>query len=225
MTDRSRARAREDYIKAIYQMRRVAPVRSAELARRLGISRSSVSQFRHILEGEGLLDPGSARLDSLRLTQAGVQLAVRLVRRHRVIETFLHTSLHVPLERVHTEAERIEHVVSDDLVLRLAHLLGTPECDPHGHRIPYDDHDSNESPLRLSDVAVGGRVVVTSMDDRESDVVGLLADAHVLPGFEAVVRQTGPRVVLESLDETRTSIALPAKAAQAVRCATLAVGA
>ena len=62
-----------------------------------------------------------------------------MVRRHRLLETFLHRSLRMPLERLHAEAERIEHVISDDVALRIAKMLGHPKADPHGHPIPYGD--------------------------------------------------------------------------------------
>jgi len=219
VTDRSRERAREDYLKAVYQLGRTAPVRSTDLARYLGISRSSVSQFRRILERDGYVHRSANRLDTLRLTERGLGLAVRMVRRHRILETFLHASLDVPLELVHAEAERIEHVVSDDIVLRLAHMLGRPECDSHGHRIPYDDvPEPVESTVRLCEVPVGTRVVVTSIDDRDPEIVKFLAAARVLPGLRAAVRQSGMRVVLESGGAPDT-VELTQGAARAVHCA------
>jgi len=97
--DRSHLRAREDYLKAIYHLAGEGPVQAAELARYLGVSRSSVSQFKVRLAGERLIRRASERTDALRLTKKGLAMAIAIVRRHRLLETFLHRSLGVPLER------------------------------------------------------------------------------------------------------------------------------
>lgn len=182
-SDRSPARAREDYVKAIYQLGRGEPVKAAALARYLNLSRVAVSKAKRLLEKDGLLERESAPSSPLHLTPRGCTLAVAMVRRHRVLETFLHRSLGVPLERVHAEAERIEHVISDDLALRIAKLLGRPTSDPHGHPIPYGAHVPPAKPLRcLTDIAVGARARVVSLDDRDDAGVAALAAAGVLPG-------------------------------------------
>ncbi|HLY03042.1 MAG TPA: metal-dependent transcriptional regulator [Candidatus Cybelea sp.] len=182
-SDRSPSRAREDYVKAIYQLGGGAPVRAAAVARYLNVSRVSVSKAKRLLETDGLLEAEAAPAKPLRLSRKGRALAVAMVRRHRLLETFLHRSLRVPLERLHSEAERIEHVISDDLAMRIAAFLGRPISDPHGHPIPYDDAPVAGSPLnRLASVAVGGRARVVSLDDRDDEAVGALAAAGVLPG-------------------------------------------
>jgi DtxR family transcriptional regulator, Mn-dependent transcriptional regulator len=182
-SDRSPSRAREDYVKAIYQLGGGAPVRAAAVARYLNVSRVSVSKAKRLLEGDGLLEPEPGPAKPLRLSHKGRVLAVAMVRRHRLLETFLHRSLKVPLERVHAEAERIEHVISDDLASRIAAFLGRPSSDPHGHPIPYDDATTAGGPLpTLASVAVGARARVVSLDDRDDEAVGALAAAGVLPG-------------------------------------------
>jgi DtxR family Mn-dependent transcriptional regulator len=182
-SDRSPSRAREDYVKAIYQLGGGDPVRAAAVARYLNVSRVSVSKAKRLLEGDGLLEPESAPAKPLRLSRKGRALAVAMVRRHRLLETFLHRSLDVPLECVHAEAERIEHVISDDLASRIAAFLGRPSSDPHGHPIPYDDAAAAGSPLpTLASVSVGARVRVVSLDDRDDEAVAALAAAGVLPG-------------------------------------------
>ena len=155
-SDRSPSRAREDYVKAIYQLGGGAPVRAAAVARYLNVSRVSVSKAKRLLETDGLFETDAAPAKPLRLSRKGRALAVAMVRRHRLLETFLHRSLDVPLERVHAEAERIEHVISDDLALRIAAFLGRPSSDPHGHPIPYDDAPATGGPLpTLASVADG----------------------------------------------------------------------
>lgn len=189
-SDRSPSRAREDYVKAIYQLGGGAPVRAAEVARYLHVSRVSVSKAKRLLENDGLLELDATPPKPLRLSRKGRALAVAMVRRHRLLETFLHRSLDVPLERVHAEAERIEHVISDDLALRIAVFLGRPSSDPHGHPIPYGDGPAAANPLpTLASVAEGTRARVVSLDDRDDEAVGTLAAAGVLPGATVSVER------------------------------------
>ncbi len=196
-SDRSPMRAREDYVKALFQLGETGPVKAAELARYLGISRVSVSKAKRLLERDGLVIASNDRLDRLRLTAQGRKLGIAMVRRHRLVETFLHSSLAVPLERVHAEAERIEHAISDDIALRLAQMLGHPDRDPHGHKIPYSDDDSCSDHLTsLESVAVGTRVRVVSLDDRDDEAVRSLVVAGLLPGSTAVVEKKGPHTIV-----------------------------
>jgi DtxR family transcriptional regulator, Mn-dependent transcriptional regulator len=190
-SDRSPARAREDYVKAIYQLGAAGPVRAAALARYLNVSRVSVSKAKRVLEAEGLLERQAAPSRPLSLSRRGHDLAVAMVRRHRLLETFLHRSLRVPLERVHAEAERIEHVISDDVALRIAALLRRPERDPHGHPIPYGDEVPSRGPLpTLASLAAGSRARVVSLDDRDERAVAALAAAGVLPGKKLRVERS-----------------------------------
>jgi DtxR family transcriptional regulator, Mn-dependent transcriptional regulator len=183
-SDRSPSRAREDYVKAIYQLSAQGPVRAAALARYLCVSRVSVSKAKRLLEAQGLLEREAVGSQPLRLTARGCELAIAMVRRHRLLETFLHRSLGVPLERVHAEAERIEHVISDDLALRIAALLHYPRSDPHGHVIPYDGQGeaSRKALPTLATLPAGSRTRVISLDDRDDDGVAALAAAGLLPG-------------------------------------------
>ncbi len=181
--DRSALRAREDYVKAIYQMGGGEPVRAADVARYLRVSRVSVSKAKRLLESDGLLEAHSGASAPMRLTARGRKLAVAMVRRHRILETFLHRSLQVPLERIHAEAERIEHVISDNVALRIAAMLGHPTRDPHGHPIPYGDARARVKALpTLAGVPAGAHARVVSLDDRDDRAVALLAGDGILPG-------------------------------------------
>ncbi|HEV3194624.1 MAG TPA: metal-dependent transcriptional regulator [Candidatus Cybelea sp.] len=215
-SDRSHARAREDYVKAIYQLGAGEPVRAAALARYLKVSRVSVSKAKRLLERDGLLESNAV---PLRLTRQGCRLAIAMVRRHRILETFLHGALRVPLERVHAEAERIEHVVSDDVALRIAILLGRPRSDPHGHPIPYGDTVRDTKPLStLASLTVGTRARVVSLDDRDDEAVAALAAAGILPGLSIrVERNERGRVTVR---HGRRAIALRRGHAALVRIAT-----
>jgi DtxR family Mn-dependent transcriptional regulator len=184
-SDRSAIRAREDYVKAIYRLAECGPVRAADVARHLGVSPVSVHKAKLLLERDGLLVSDEAT-KCLSLTNSGRELAQAMVRRHRLIETFLHQSLGVPLERLHGEAERIEHVISDDIAGRFARYLGNPERDPHGHPIPYGEHAPPDPRLpSLASVATKTQVCVVSIDDHDPEVVRALAGAEILPGLTA----------------------------------------
>jgi len=216
-SDRSPARAREDYVKAIYQLGSSGPVRAAALARYLGVSRVSVSKAKRLLEKDGLLESGESASDPLCLSARGRKLAVAMVRRHRLLETFLHRTLRVPLERVHAEAERIEHAISDDIAARIATLLRHPKRDPHGHPIPYDDAVVRRALPSLADLKVGERVRVVSLDDRDDDAVAALATAGVLPGCSLQVQARDARGLV--VRRGRRSLSLSRRHAAMVRVA------
>src|ERR1700737_184062 len=216
--DRSPERARQDYVKVIYQLGLDTPVRAAELARHLGVTRASVSKFKRMLEREKLLYASRRPTDALRLTKKGQELAVRMVRRHRLVETFLHATLRVPLDRLHSQAERIEHAISDDVSTRLARFLDHPAVDPHGHRIPTSRNMRGSfSDAPLESFAPGRRIIVTRIDDQQAAAVRELVTLGVLPGLVATVTRNTPSGI--QLRAGKRHINLTASAALGVHCA------
>ncbi|MGB8204932.1 MAG: metal-dependent transcriptional regulator [Candidatus Baltobacteraceae bacterium] len=215
-SDRSATRAREDYVKAVFQLGDDGPVKAADVARHLGVSPVAVSKAKRALQRDGLLEPDAAASSVLRLTRAGRELAVAMVRRHRLLETFMHRLLGVPLERVHAEAERIEHAISEDVAQRLARLMGNPARDPHGHAIPYTSAAARQAgDQRLSAVPAGTRVLISSLDDRDARALRALAGAGILPGVRAaVLAGDGQQVRLRC---GKREIVLPAQQAALVR--------
>lgn len=129
----------QDYLKAVWTAQEWtdAPVTTTTLGRRLGLSPSSVSEAVRKLTDQGLLT--HARYGSIDLTDAGRAVAVSMVRRHRLIETFLVEYLGYTWDQVHEEAEVLEHAVSEAFVDRLEARLGHPARDPHGDPIPRPD--------------------------------------------------------------------------------------
>jgi len=222
-SDRSRERAREDYVKAIYHLSGSTPVRAADLARYLRVSRASVSKSQRALERAGFVRTSHGRVDALHLTPKGLALAVNMVRRHRLVETFLHRELKVPLERVHADAEKIEHAISDDIARRLATFLGHPPTDPHGHRIPAV-HSSliAARDVRLAEARCGDRVVITALDDRDEAAVKYLASHGILPGVRLTVESVGTGGV--RLRAGRKHLVISKGPASAVHCAPLRRG-
>ncbi|MBE4719575.1 metal-dependent transcriptional regulator [Pseudarthrobacter sp. AB1] len=129
----------EDYVKVIYGFTewQDKPITSSQLAQRLGVANSSVSEMVRKLKDQGLVDhkPYSA----ITLTDSGVRLALSMVRRHRLIETYLVQEFGYSWDEVHDEAELLEHAVSDTFIERMAAKLGNPQRDPHGDPIPAAD--------------------------------------------------------------------------------------
>lgn len=130
----------EDYAKAIYRLQEgtVAAVTTGDLARRLDVTPGSASAMMRKLAVGGLAEYAPYR--GITLTIEGRRLALEVIRRHRLIEMFLHAYLDVPLDEVHAEAEELEHYVSAALAERIADRLGHPTLDPHGTEIPPLDH-------------------------------------------------------------------------------------
>src|ERR1700733_3180004 len=134
-----RSPAVEDYAKAIYalQMRDEQPVSTTALAERLGVTAASASGMVKRLGELGLVT--HRRYHGVLLTDAGLRVALEVVRHHRLLELFLVESLGVPWDRVHAEAEVLEHVLSAELEALIAAKLATPTRDPHGDPIPTAD--------------------------------------------------------------------------------------
>lgn len=126
---------KEDYVRAIYILSIAeARVGVTDIAKRLKLSKSTVSERINELEEKGLVE--SQHYGQIQLTAKGIRIGKVLTSKHRIIEVFLHDILHVPKHRIHEEAEKLEHACSDDVIKRLARFLGNPKRDPHGSVIP-----------------------------------------------------------------------------------------
>src|SRR6185295_227319 len=151
----SLTRSVEDYLKAIYQLSPEGrPASTSEIAHLLALSPPSVTGMVKRLSEHGLLEHVPYR--GVQLTDEGRRAALRMVRRHRVIEAYLVEFLGYSWDTVHEEAERLEHAVSETLIERMVNALGNPDVDPHGDPIPTADGSIHEiSCTPLSDLSVG----------------------------------------------------------------------
>ena len=133
------AEAIEDYAKAIYALSRgrPGPVTNGELAERLGVTPATATSMLKRLDGLGLVD--YLPYKGVTLTAAGEKVALEVIRHHRLIEAYLSEALGMPEDRVHAEAEVLEHYISEELELLIAAKLGEPSHDPHGTPIPGPD--------------------------------------------------------------------------------------
>ncbi len=185
-------RASEDFLKAIYALTTTGePVTTGGLAHRLGVSSPSVSAMIRRLEGELLVE--RPRGAELRLTEPGERAALRVVRRHRLLETFLAHALDLSWDEVHAEAELLEHALSDRLEECIDVALGRPTHDPHGDPIPPRDgrHDEHYGD-RLDAVAVGTVFLVQRVSDRDSEALRHLGARGVVPGAQLEVVEREP---------------------------------
>ena len=175
-------RAQEDYLKALYQLHGdQRPVPTRDLAQRLGISSPSVSEMVARLSAQGLVE--HERYHGQRLTKEGRKAALELVRHHRLLEMFLVQVLGYTWDEVHDEAERLEHVISEQMEQRIFDLLGQPELDPLGHAIP--SLRGKVRPLSdraLTECAEGERVVIEGVSDDDPGKLRELQRRGLMPG-------------------------------------------
>jgi DtxR family transcriptional regulator, Mn-dependent transcriptional regulator len=161
----------QDYAKAIYALQRRAdghPVATNDLAERLAVTPASVSAMLKRLAERGLVEHVPYR--GVVLTSAGQRVALEVLRHHRLLELYLAEQLGVPWDRVHEEAEALEHVISEDLEARIAAKLGEPTHDPHGDPIPSVDLEIDEGDARALETlepGATGRFVRVSDSDPE----------------------------------------------------------
>jgi DtxR family transcriptional regulator, Mn-dependent transcriptional regulator len=193
VVEETHSRAVEDYLKAIYELEcDAAPASTSELADRLGRSAASVTNMVKSLAEQELVR--HVPYHGVRLSAEGRTAALRVIRRHRIIETYLIERLGYSWDGVHPEAERLEHAVSDELVDRMAHALGNPAIDPHGAPIPTRDGSVARRVLKpLAEAEPGSLTVVRQVADRDGDQLRALS---------AIGLVLGTNVELLASDET-----------------------
>jgi DtxR family Mn-dependent transcriptional regulator len=181
-----------DYLKAIWTLSREGPATTNRVAAALGFTPASVSGMLGRLSDAGLVR--HVRYRGATLTERGRREALRLVRRHRLVETFMIQRLGYGWDEVHDEAEAIEHAISDRFAERLAEMLDHPSHDPHGDPIPSSDGSLPETPDRpLAELPDGARLHVARLRSQDADVLGHLASLGIEPGAEVEVVGREPR--------------------------------
>lgn len=190
----------EDYAKAIYTLQdhTGGPVSNADLAARLGVTAGSTSAMVKRLAGLGLAI--HTPYGGVELTDDGERVALEVLRHHRLLELYLAESLGVPWDRVHDEAEVLEHVLSEDLEELIAAKLGDPTHDPHGDPIPTRDGRVQDAATRsLQSLEPGERGQFSRISDADPAMLRYLSERGIAPGacFEVVDKQPfeGPLTV------------------------------
>jgi DtxR family Mn-dependent transcriptional regulator len=187
-----RSSAIENYAKAIYALeRRGGEVTTNALAERLGVTAGSASGMVKRLGELGLVRHRPYR--GVSLTDDGRRVALEVMRHHRLLELYLVESLGVPWDRVHEEAEVLEHVLSDELEELIAAKLGDPTHDPHGDPIPTRELTIEEGSTRaLQSLEVGDRGTLTRVSDSDPEMLRFLADRGIAPGDDLEVVEKQP---------------------------------
>jgi DtxR family transcriptional regulator, Mn-dependent transcriptional regulator len=189
----SHSTAIEDYAKAIYALQSRAEggaVSTNALAERLGVTPGSASGMVRKLDELGLVSHVPYR--GVELTEPGRRLALEVLRHHRLLELYLAESLGLPWDRVHAEAEVLEHHISEELEELIAAKLGDPKYDPHGDPIPTRELEIEErAGESLATLAPGARGRFTRVSDQDPAMLRYLAERGIRPGdaFEVVDRQ------------------------------------
>lgn len=188
----SLTRSVEDYLKAIYQLSPEGrPASTSEIAHLLALSPPSVTGMVKRLSDHGLLEHVPYR--GVQLTDEGRRAALRMVRRHRLIEAYLVEFLGYSWDTVHEEAERLEHAVSDTMVERMASALGHPEVDPHGDPIPTADGSVHELACTpLSDIPIGETVQLHRVHESQPERLRYIASLGLRPGVQVTVIDRQP---------------------------------
>lgn len=189
----------QDYLKAVWVLSEWtdAPVTPKLMADRMGLKLSSVSDAVRKLSDQGLLD--HAPYGAVSLTPSGRAHAVAMVRRHRLIETFLVETLGYRWDQVHDDAETLEHAVSDFMIDRLAEHLGHPERDPHGDPIPDADGTvSRPDAMLLTSLAPGRRARVQRISDQDPQLLQYFAEQGI--GYGTVLEASAGAPYSEAVD-------------------------
>src|SRR5690242_11013058 len=182
----------EDYAKAIYalQTQSGSAVTTNAIAERLGVTPASASNMAKKLSALGLVE--HVPYKGVRLTDAGQRVALEVLRHHRLLELYLAETLDVPWDRVHDEAEVLEHVLSEELEELIARKLGNPTHDPHGDPIPTRDLKLDEGQTEsMQALEPGASGTFVRISDSDPEMLRYLAEQGIAPGdaFEVVAKQ------------------------------------
>ena len=192
-------RSVEDYLKSVFHLTSQGGfATTSDIADMLEVAPPSVSGMMKRLSETGLIEHVPYR--GVQLTPQGRRAALKMIRRHRILESYLTSKLGYDWGDVHVEAERLEHAVSDTLIDRMADALGSPRYDPHGAPIPTAGGEIEEAEfITLAAARVGTSVVLRQVADEHADRLRYLAEQGLTPGarLDVVERQpfNGPTTV------------------------------
>ena len=205
----------EDYLKAIYTLEREhgPPVQTSTIADYLDVTSPTVTSMVEKLEDRTLVE--REKYKGVELTPDGETVAVEVLRHHRLLEAFLADHLDYEWDKVHAEADALEHHISEEFERRLAHKLGDPAVDPHGDPIPSADLEPpvDDDTEVLADHDEGDHLVVARVSDRNEDELRYLADAGVQPGTELELVEHAP-IGMFVVDIDGAAVHLPERVAE-----------
>ncbi len=182
----------QDYVKEIYKLHAAGErATTSAIARRLGVAPSSATSMLKKLAVLGLAD--HAPYKGAELTEPGKRIALEVIRHHRLLEQYLAETLGLGIDAVHAEADRLEHVLSEELEERIDAALGFPTHDPHGDPIPDAKLNVDRSRLRsLAALEPGEEAVVRRVPDGDADLLRYLAALAIVPGRRVTMGRCEP---------------------------------
>lgn len=191
-THRELSDAMQDYVKALYRLEeRGEKLTNSAVADLLDHKAASVSTMMKKLADKGCVEYTPYK--EIELTEKGRRVALEMVRHHRIIEAFLVRILGMSWDEVHDEAEKLEHVISEEVEARMAAMLGDPLRDPHGHPIPGPEGDlPHERLVPLDTLEVGAEAVVAQVSDRDPEALRYLDTQGIRPGTRITVDAVHP---------------------------------
>lgn len=206
----------ENYLKTTLQMGLKTGsdwVTTGQLATAMSVAPGTVTAMLKTLAESGHAD--YRPYEGVRLTEVGRAVAIRMLRRHRLIELFLVKTLNLDWDQVHEEAENMEHAVSDNLVDRMDEFLGRPSIDPHGDPIPSADgamRGNTERAVPLESVPAGSTVRVVRVTDQEGEFLRFLRESGLSLLKECRIAYNGPEagVVTVEVDGRQVTLGYPA---------------
>jgi len=184
----------QDYLKTIYKLQNLnalSTVSTTDLSRELKVSGASVTGMLKRLDTMGLVSYNSYK--GVLLSATGEKIALEVIRHHRLLELYLKEIMGYSLEKVHDEACRLEHHISEEFEDKVADLLGNPLYDPHGHPIPTKD-GKIEIPdsIPLSDANIDTEVIINHLHDDNSTLLAYLEELKLIPNTKLLIREKGP---------------------------------
>lgn len=197
----------EDYLKAIYTVGHETDGRASTsaIAGRMEVSAASATNMMQRLAEMKLVDYVPYKGASL--TAAGEKVALEVIRHHRLLELYLAEALGYSWDAVHDEAERLEHVISEEFEDRIDAMLGHPTIDPHGDPIPPKSGTMPaESLRRLSEIDAGETVTVRRVSDRDGDLLRTLASMGLVPGARVQVLDRAEDALTIERDDAAVSV-------------------
>jgi DtxR family Mn-dependent transcriptional regulator len=182
----------QDYLKVIYKISETGQIASTNaIAARLRVSQPSVTGMLKKLAEIKLIS--YTPYQGVKLTAPGRKIALEIIRHHRLLELYLAKAMGYSWDKVHQEAEKLEHFISEEFEQKMAEILGEPTSDPHGAPIPAKNGKIQKRNLSvLSSVKTGEKVTIKQVSDRDPEKLRYLAQIGILPDIVVVVSKKAP---------------------------------
>lgn len=181
----------QDYVKTIYKLQEDGLVSTTDIAKELNVSGASVTGMIKRLSEMKLVHYSSYK--GVKLTDAGEKIALEIIRHHRLLELYLKEELGFSLDKVHDEACKLEHYISEEFAEKITDILGDPKFDPHGHPIPTKDGKlPNYKECILTEVKEHSKVMIRRLGDSDPKLLEYLEKSGLIPGVNLTIKEIAP---------------------------------